>query len=60
LTELLLGIDIGTASSKAVLATPAGEIVSRAAREHSTSMPRPGWFEHDAEEVWWADVVARW
>jgi xylulokinase len=57
-TELLLGIDIGTASSKAVLATPDGEIISRATREHATSMPRPGWFEHDAELVWWADVVS--
>jgi xylulokinase len=58
LTELLLGIDIGTASSKAVLARPDGEIVARASREHATSSPRPGWFEHDAEDVWWADVVA--
>jgi xylulokinase len=58
LTELLLGIDIGTASSKAVLSRPDGQIVARATREHATSMPRPGWFEHDAEQVWWADVVA--
>ncbi len=58
MSELLLGIDIGTASSKAVLATPEGEIVARAAREHETSLPRPGWVEHDAERVWWSDVVA--
>ena len=58
MTELLLGIDIGTASSKAVLARPDGEIVARATREHATSMPRPGWFEHDAEQIWWTDVVS--
>lgn len=58
MTELLLGIDIGTASSKAVLARPDGEIVARASREHATSSPKLGWFEHDAEAVWWADVVA--
>jgi xylulokinase len=58
LTELLLGIDIGTASSKGVLVTPAGEIVARAEREHPTSRPRPGWVEHDAESVWWSDVVS--
>jgi xylulokinase len=58
LSDLLLGIDIGTASSKAVLARPDGEVVARASREHTTSMPRPGWVEHDAETVWWADVVA--
>jgi xylulokinase len=58
LTELLLGIDIGTASSKAVLARPDGEIVARAERAHDVSMPLPGWFEHDAENVWWGDVVS--
>lgn len=56
--SLLLGIDIGTASSKGVLVQPDGEIVARAAREHATSLPRPGWVEHDAEQVWWHDVVA--
>lgn len=58
MSELLLGIDIGTASSKAVLARPDGEIVARAERAHGVSMPRPGWVEHDAEEIWWGDVVA--
>ena len=58
MTELLLGIDVGTASSKGVLARPDGQITARATREHATSSPRPGWFEHDAEDVWWADVVA--
>lgn len=58
MTELLLGVDIGTASSKAVLVRPDGEIVARATRGHATSSPRPGWFEHDAEDVWWADVIA--
>jgi xylulokinase len=54
-TELLLGIDIGTSSSKGVLVTPRGEIVARAATPHETSNPRQGWFEHDAERIWWAD-----
>jgi xylulokinase len=58
LSELLLGIDIGTASSKGVLVTPGGEIVARAEREHATSRPRPGWVEHDADAVWWSDLVA--
>lgn len=58
MNELLLGLDIGTASSKAVIATPAGEIVARATREHETAYPRPGWVEHDAEQIWWADLVA--
>lgn len=56
--ELLLGIDIGTASSKAVLARPDGEVVARATRAHELSLPRPGWAEHDPEAVWWTDVCA--
>lgn len=56
--QLLLGIDVGTSGSKAVLVTPHGKVVKTARRSHSTSMPRPGWFEHDARGVWWADCVA--
>jgi xylulokinase len=56
-SELLLGIDVGTASSKAVLARPDGTVVARAQREHALSMPRPGHAEHDADAVWWADVA---
>ncbi|MGW8374340.1 FGGY-family carbohydrate kinase [Streptomyces sp. ODS28] len=56
-TGLLLGIDIGTASSKGVLVDPAdGTLLAEAVREHATDSPHPGWFEHDAEGVWWADV----
>ncbi|MFI5957492.1 FGGY-family carbohydrate kinase [Cryptosporangium sp. NPDC051539] len=54
----LLGIDIGTASTKAVLATPDGRIVAQAHRAHGMDLPRPGWVEVDAEQVWWGDVVS--
>jgi xylulokinase len=55
--SLLLGIDVGTSTTKAALVTGAGEIVATAARAHSLSMPRPGWFEQDADAVWWAEVA---
>jgi xylulokinase len=58
MTELLLGVDIGTASTKAVLATPDGTIVASASRPHGTSLPRPGWVEHDPETAWWGGVLA--
>lgn len=58
MSELLLGIDIGTASSKGVLARPDGEIVARSYRPHVASTPRPGWHEHDADAIWWGDVRA--
>jgi xylulokinase len=55
---LLLGVDIGTASSKGVLVRADGTVVARATRAHEVSMPRPGWVEHDAQAVWWADFTA--
>ncbi|WP_216206836.1 FGGY-family carbohydrate kinase [Amycolatopsis aidingensis] len=55
---LLLGIDIGTSSSKGVLVDPQGRVLARASRPHATSTPHPGWVEHDAESVWWRDFLA--
>ncbi len=58
MTDLLLGVDIGTSSSKGVLVRPDGTIVATAQRPHQLSLPRPGWAEHDGETTWWADFVA--
>ncbi|MEO3753271.1 FGGY-family carbohydrate kinase [Streptomyces sp. B6B3] len=55
---LLLGIDIGTSGSKGVLLRADGTLLAQAAREHATATPRPGWVEHDALAVWWADFTA--
>jgi xylulokinase len=55
---MFLGIDIGTGSSKALIADERGELVASATRPHSTASPHPGWFEHDAAATWWADLVA--
>lgn len=58
MSDLLLGVDIGTSSSKGVLVRPDGTIVATAQRPHRLSLPRPGWAEHDGETVWWDDFVA--
>jgi xylulokinase len=54
--QLLMGIDVGTFSSKGVLCTAGGEIVAQQQIEHGLSIPRPGWAEHDADGVWWHDL----
>ena len=54
---LILGVDVGTASTKGVLVREDGTVTARAQVAHETSSPRPGWFEHDAEGVWWSDFV---
>jgi xylulokinase len=51
-----MGIDVGTYSSKGVLCTPTGQILSEHQVEHGLSVPRPGWAEHDADTVWWRDL----
>ncbi|MFY1636278.1 FGGY-family carbohydrate kinase [Solwaraspora sp. WMMB335] len=53
--DVFLGVDVGTASTKGVAVTGDGRVVARAQRPHRVSTPRPGWFEHDPEAVWWAD-----
>ena len=55
---LLIGVDFGTGSSKGVLVRQDGTVIGQHVVEHRTSNPRPGFFEHDAETVWWADFKA--
>src|SRR5512142_143809 len=45
-------IDQGTTSSRFIVFNRAGEIVSSAQEEHEQIYPKPGWVEHDAEEIW--------
>jgi xylulokinase len=55
---VLIGIDMGTSSSKGVLVSPEGTVVANEVCPHGVSTPRPGWVQHDALDVWWADFVA--
>jgi xylulokinase len=51
-TELTVGIDIGTSSVKAVAADPDGNIVARSRIPHDFYVPSPLRFEHDAMIAW--------
>lgn len=53
----LLGIDIGTSSSKAVAVDEAGEMRATEQIAHEIDRPRIGWAEHDPT-VWWDEVVS--
>lgn len=55
--ELLLGVDIGTYSSKGVVCAPDGQVLAEATIEHGLSLPRPGWAEHDPDAIWWGEFV---
>lgn len=50
-----LGIDIGTYESKGCLIDAGGAVRASLAVPHGMEMPRPGWYEHDADQVWWGD-----
>ena len=49
---LLLSLDQGTTSSRAVVFDEAGAVVASAGRPLETRYPRPGWVEQDAEALW--------
>jgi xylulokinase len=56
--QLLIGIDIGTGSSKGVLTDANGEIIATASVQHEISLPRPGWAEADADSMWWKETIS--
>jgi glycerol kinase len=45
-------IDQGTTSSRCIIFDVSGAIVALAQKEHRQIFPRPGWVEHDPEEIW--------
>ncbi|MCB1999494.1 MAG: FGGY-family carbohydrate kinase [Rhodoferax sp.] len=49
----LLGVDIGSYSTKGVLLSEAGEVVAVAVQPHEMRVPGPGLAEHDADQDWW-------
>jgi xylulokinase len=53
--KYLFGIDIGTEHSKGAITDLDGNIIATHTCSHGVSRPKPGWVEHDADEVWWKD-----
>jgi glycerol kinase len=49
---LILVLDEGTTSTRAMLFTASGDLRGTAQRELTQHYPRPGWVEHDAAEIW--------
>ena len=52
----ILAIDQGTTSTRAIVFDGQGRPVATAQKELPQIFPRPGWVEHDAEEIWSATV----
>ncbi|MDL4842658.1 glycerol kinase GlpK [Aquibacillus rhizosphaerae] len=50
--KYILSLDQGTTSSRAILFNHQGEIVATGQKEFEQFFPKPGWVEHDANEIW--------
>ena len=48
----IMALDAGTTSNRCILFNKAGEICSVAQKEFAQYYPKPGWVEHDANEIW--------
>lgn len=57
MADVVLGVDIGTSSSKGVLVDLAGNVLRSETLEHAVDRPQPGWVEMDGR-VWWQEFVA--
>jgi glycerol kinase len=52
MTEFVAAIDQGTTSTRCMLFDRAGSVVAADQMEHRQILPRAGWVEHDALEIW--------
>lgn len=60
MAKYIMALDSGTTSNRCILFNEKGEMCSMAQKEFTQYFPKPGWVEHDAEEIWTCQMtVAR-
>ncbi|HHP9986838.1 TPA: FGGY family carbohydrate kinase, partial [Listeria monocytogenes] len=55
--KYILALDQGTTSSRAMIIDEEGEVIGVAQEEFDQIFPKPGWVEHNANEIW-ASILA--
>lgn len=60
MTKYVMALDCGTTSSRCILFNEKGEMCSMAQKEFTQYFPKPGWVEHDAEEIWSSQLEVAW
>ena len=50
--KYVMALDSGTTSNRCILFNAKGELCSVAQKEFTQFYPKPGWVEHDANEIW--------
>ncbi|MCI8847906.1 MAG: glycerol kinase GlpK [Oscillibacter sp.] len=52
MAKYVMSLDAGTTSNRCIVFNEKGEMCSAAQKEFTQYFPRPGWVEHDPEEIW--------
>lgn len=52
MSKYIMSLDAGTTSNRCILFNQKGEVCSVAQKEFTQYFPKPGWVEHDPEEIW--------
>ena len=52
MAKYVMALDSGTTSNRCILFNEKGEMCSVAQKEFTQYFPKPGWVEHDANEIW--------
>lgn len=52
MAKYIMALDAGTTSNRCILFNEKGEMCSVAQKEFTQYYPKPGWVEHDADEIW--------
>ena len=50
--KFIMALDAGTTSNRCILFRHDGSVASIAQKEFTQIFPKPGWVEHDANEIW--------
>ncbi len=52
MSKYIMALDAGTTSNRCILFNKNGQVISVAQKEFTQYFPKPGWVEHDANEIW--------
>jgi len=52
MAKYVMALDAGTTSNRCILFNKEGEVCAKAQKEFTQHYPKPGWVEHDADEIW--------
>jgi len=52
MTNVVMAVDQGTTSTRAILFDHSGNVIGTSQKEHQQYYPKPGWVEHDPIEIW--------